>query len=71
MLETGAYSLSAGAQKTLCLSQQVVQAHSRRMLLSLVAGGAALLGSVSPSEAAFGDSANVFGKATNTSGARG
>ena len=44
------------------------QGASRRTLLSLVAGGAALLAGSNPAEAAFGDSANVFGKATNTSG---
>ena len=33
----------------------------------MLAGAAALLGA-QPSHAAFGDAANVFGKATNTSG---
>ncbi|KAK9805383.1 hypothetical protein WJX73_009245 [Symbiochloris irregularis] len=40
----------------------------RRAALGLVAGAAALLSGVSPSQAAFGEGANVFGKATNTTG---
>lgn len=40
---------------------------SRRAALGLVAG-AALLTQVSPSEAAYGDAANVFGRVTNKSG---
>lgn len=50
------------------VNAQQEQGQTRRALLTLVAGGAALLSGASPSEAAFGDSANVFGKATNTTG---
>jgi len=42
---------------------------SRRATLGSLAGAAALLSSVAPSMAAFGDSANVFGKVTNRTGA--
>ena len=42
---------------------------SRRATLGSLAGAAALLSSVAPSMAAFGDAANVFGKVTNTTGA--
>jgi hypothetical protein len=34
----------------------------------MLAGVAALAGVANPSQAAYGDAANVFGKATNTSG---
>ena len=40
----------------------------RRAALGFVAGAAAMLAGASPSQAAFGDSANVFGKITNKSG---
>lgn len=40
---------------------------SRRAALGMAAG-AALLSQAKPSQAAYGDAANVFGKATNTSG---
>ena len=40
---------------------------SRRATLGLAAG-AALVSQAKPSQAAYGDAANVFGKATNTSG---
>ena len=40
---------------------------SRRAALG-IAAGAALLSQAKPSQAAYGDAANVFGKATNTSG---
>jgi len=49
-------------------AQQEEKAIARRSALGLVAGAAALFTKVSASEAAFGDAANVFGKATNTSG---
>ena len=39
----------------------------RRAALSMLAGVATLM-NVQPSQAAFGDAANVFGKATNTTG---
>ena len=42
---------------------------SRRAGLGMLAAGAALLTRTSPSEAAYGESANIFGKATNTAGA--
>lgn len=41
---------------------------SRRAALSLLAGAAALVSRTGPSEAAFGDAANVFGRTTNKSG---
>ena len=41
---------------------------SRRATLGSLAGAAALLSGVAPSMAAFGDSANVFGKVTNKTG---
>lgn len=42
-------------------------ASSRRAALGMLAGVASVL-SVKPSEAAYGEAANIFGKATNTSG---
>ena len=44
------------------------QAVSRRAALGLLAGAAALVTKTGPSEAAFGDAANVFGRTTNKSG---
>jgi hypothetical protein len=41
---------------------------SRRSVLGLVAGVASLAATASPSLAAYGDAANVFGKVTNRSG---
>ncbi|GMH35037.1 hypothetical protein BSKO_02905 [Bryopsis sp. KO-2023] len=41
--------------------------HSRRAALGLIAGVGAVL-SAKPSEAAYGEAANIFGKPTNTSG---
>ena len=41
---------------------------SRRAALGLAAGGAALVGKVEASQAAYGEAANVFGSITNTSG---
>ena len=41
---------------------------SRRATLGSLAGAAALLSGVAPSMAAFGDSANVFGRVTNKTG---
>ncbi len=41
---------------------------TRRATLGLVAGTAALAATAAPSLAAYGDSANVFGKITNKSG---
>jgi hypothetical protein len=41
---------------------------SRRAGLGMLAAGAALLTRTAPSEAAYGESANIFGKATNTAG---
>lgn len=41
---------------------------SRRAALGLLAGAAALVSRTGPSEAAFGDAANVFGRTTNKSG---
>eukprot|EP00199_Chlamydomonas_sp_CCMP681_P005668 CAMPEP_0119111254 /NCGR_PEP_ID=MMETSP1180-20130426/34778_1 /TAXON_ID=3052 ORGANISM="Chlamydomonas cf sp, Strain CCMP681" /NCGR_SAMPLE_ID=MMETSP1180 /ASSEMBLY_ACC=CAM_ASM_000741 /LENGTH=246 /DNA_ID=CAMNT_0007098119 /DNA_START=76 /DNA_END=816 /DNA_ORIENTATION=+ len=40
----------------------------RRAMLGLIAASAPLFAGVAPSLAAYGDSANVFGRATNTSG---
>jgi len=48
--------------------QQQDAAVSRRAALSLLAGAAALVSRTGPSEAAFGDAANVFGRTTNKSG---
>ena len=41
---------------------------SRRAALGLAAGGAALVGKVEASQAAYGEAANVFGGITNSSG---
>ncbi len=41
---------------------------SRRATLATIAAGAAALTGAAPAFAAYGDSANVFGKVTNTSG---
>lgn len=41
---------------------------SRRAAIGMLAGVAALAGVSAPSQAAFGDAANVFGKITNKSG---
>jgi hypothetical protein len=41
---------------------------TRRGALGLLAGVAALVSSASPSKAAYGESANVFGKVTNKTG---
>lgn len=41
---------------------------TRRASLASIAGAAALLAGAAPSFAAYGDSANVFGRVTNTSG---
>lgn len=49
------------------LNHSVLPQTSRRAALGLAAG-AALLSQAKPSQAAYGDAANVFGKATNTSG---
>lgn len=43
---------------------------SRRAALGLLAGAAALVAQPEPSQAAYGEAANVFGKASNVSGAR-
>jgi hypothetical protein len=40
----------------------------RRAALALIAGGAAMVSGAAPSFAAYGDSANVFGRTTNTTG---
>ena len=45
-----------------------LQAMSRRAALGALAGVAALVSRTGPSEAAFGDAANVFGRTTNKSG---
>jgi hypothetical protein len=42
---------------------------SRRSALGLLAAGAALVTRVDPSQAAYGESANIFGKTTNKAGA--
>ncbi len=53
-----------------CLQKAAAAEHtqSRRAALASLAGIAALLSNVSPSLAAFGDSANIFGRVTNKSG---
>ncbi len=43
-------------------------AQSRRASLASLVGAAAVLSGAAPALAAYGDSANVFGKATNTTG---
>ena len=43
---------------------------SRRAGLGMLAAGAALLTRTAPSEAAYGEAANIFGKAGNQAGAR-
>ena len=48
--------------------RQVASQVSRRAGLGMLAAGAALLTRTAPSEAAYGESANIFGKATNTAG---
>lgn len=49
-------------------AQSQEQQIARRSAIGLMAGAAALLTRTKPSEAAFGDAANVFGRATNTTG---
>lgn len=49
-------------------AQSQEQQMARRSALGLMAGAAALFSRTNPSEAAFGDAANVFGRATNTTG---
>lgn len=51
-----------------CKTRGEPQAVSRRAALGLLAGAAALVSKTGPSEAAFGDAANVFGRTTNKSG---
>lgn len=41
---------------------------SRRSALGLLAAGAALVSRAEPSQAAYGESANIFGKTTNKAG---
>jgi hypothetical protein len=41
---------------------------TRRAAMGMLAGVAAMVAGASPSQAAYGDAANVFGKITNTSG---
>jgi hypothetical protein len=41
---------------------------TRRAAIGMLAGVAALAGQVAPSQAGYGDAANVFGKITNKSG---
>ena len=48
---------------------QIALQVSRRAGLGMLAAGAALLTRTAPTEAAYGESANIFGKATNTAGA--
>jgi hypothetical protein len=45
------------------------RAQSRRAAMGVLAGAAALAAGAAPSQAAYGDAANVFGKVTNKSGA--
>lgn len=42
---------------------------SRRAAMGVLAGVAALAAGAAPSQAAYGDAANVFGRVTNKSGA--
>jgi hypothetical protein len=46
----------------------VVLLQSRRAAMGVLAGVAALAAGAAPSQAAYGDAANVFGKVTNKSG---
>ena len=49
--------------KMLCPTNSLsLQQMARRSALGLMAGAAALLSKTKPSEAAFGDAANVFGR---------
>jgi len=63
-----------GVKRSVARSAVVVRAQketvdvSRRAQLASLAGAAALLSGASPSLAAYGDSANVFGRVTNQSG---
>ena len=47
----------------------VLSQASRRSALGLLAAGAALVTRADPSQAAYGESANIFGKTTNKAGA--
>jgi len=49
-------------------AQQQNEQPSRRAALGLLAGAAALVAQPEPSQAAYGEAANVFGKASNVSG---
>lgn len=66
-------ALTAGrvAQRPAPRASVAVRAHKeevpRRAALSMIAGGA-LLAATNPSEAAYGDAANIFGKTTNVTG---
>jgi hypothetical protein len=46
----------------------LVLLQSRRAAMGMLAGVAALAAGAAPSQAAYGDAANVFGKITNKSG---
>jgi hypothetical protein len=74
--KSAASAVSAKAASTQRRSCVVVRAQakteaadvSRRATIGMLAGVAALAGVSAPSQAAFGDAANVFGKITNKSG---
>mmetsp|Transcript_155 Transcript_155/g.1190 ORF Transcript_155/g.1190 Transcript_155/m.1190 type:complete len:258 (-) Transcript_155:1397-2170(-) len=59
--------LTRGSNAMTHLSDET-QVLPRRAALSLVAGIAAVAGRVAPSQAAYGESANVFGRISNESG---
>lgn len=61
-------SSGAVARAPVVVRAQQQQDIARRSSLGLLAGAAALLARTGSSQAAFGDAANVFGKATNTTG---
>jgi len=61
-------AVRVGRAAAVVRAQQEDQSIARRSTLGLLAGAAALLTKTGASQAAFGDAANVFGKATNTTG---
>ncbi|WIA42873.1 hypothetical protein OEZ86_008796 [Tetradesmus obliquus] len=57
------------APVVVCAQKQAQEAEvTRRAAIGMLAGVAALAGQVAPSQAGYGDAANVFGKVTNQSG---
>jgi hypothetical protein len=67
-LRARASSSSVSRAPVVVRAQAEEAALGRRAALGVLAGAAALVTRTLPSEAAYGEAANVFGKATNTSG---